>query len=333
MKKLIFICVFFVVACGNVHDENKTGQAIQKSDTIQTVHEPGEMHGASLVFDLPIKKGSYLEQQREDNADYPADFQGVKGSLYILSSEEKKILRFDQATKQFFNYEKIHQRLLTEKEHNSVSSPIFLRVTNDHIVVGYDFKLLVFSLNQDFLYKTTFKTALQYITVKGSELNLWFYDYAEQLNLEKRNDSQKVAYGNKSIDFAGIKIHDSDKLSTDLSIYSIEGGSLNVIQIKYTPYHILPEMKKESFSLNCITPGYYVWYPWAAGNKVILINKTNGSEKTMDLGLDVTRGSLSYAEDREDGLKVVNEGDSLYFMVMKNINDQKMISVYRMEIK
>ena len=66
MKKLIFICVFFVVACGNVHDENKTGQAIQKSDTIQTVHEPGEMHGASLVFDLPIKKGSYLEQQRED---------------------------------------------------------------------------------------------------------------------------------------------------------------------------------------------------------------------------------------------------------------------------
>jgi len=327
---LVFACV--VLGCTNLHNESKS-TPVETNDTLHSAGEQEQVQKLSLVFDLPIKKGSYLERQREDNADFPADFQVSDGKFYILSSEEKKIIGFDEQKKEFFSYEKIHRYLLNEKENNAVSEPIFLRLTNNYIIVGYDFKLLVFSLSEELLFKTIFRTRLQYMTVYGDKLNLWFYDYALQINPGNKSDSQQVMYGGKSIDFTGIKVHDKEKLSTGLSVYNIEGGTLNEKKITYTPYHLFPGMKKESFSLNCITPLYYVWYPWTQGDKLVLINKETGSEKIIDLGFNLVKDNLSYLEDREEGLKVTNDGDRLYFMVMKNIDGQKTIRVYQMQAK
>jgi hypothetical protein len=332
MKNFVLIFLLLINNCTSFPSVNNDN-SIEDSYNI-SIDKPNEAASMSLLFEIPIIKGSYLEKQREDNWDYPKDLQVKNGIVFILSSEEKKIIGYDKSTKQFISYEKINQRLINEKQNNSVLNPIYLRILKDYIVVGYDFSLLIFSQSQEFLYRINFDAAINYITGEENSLNIWFDDFAERINLEKSSyaNRYKIEYGNTKIDFSDIIVAAKGKIATQSHIYSIENKAILTKQIEYKPYNILPNIKQDGFSLNNITPEYYVWYPWPIGSKLVLIKRDIGTGKIVDLGFSLTKNNLYYEEDREGGLKISNEGNFLYALIMIFENGQKKIKVYQIDI-
>ena len=286
----------------------------------------------SLVFELPIKEGSLLSQKREDNWDYPKDFIEKDGKLFILSGEEKKIICFDTNLKQFIKYDKINTILLNEKENNSISVPLYIRITNDYIIVVYDFKLLVFSINQVLLYKIKYQTAINYLTVRGNSINIWCKMFVDQLNLEKMNyvEKMKIQFSSSKIDYTDIIVSDSDRIATQNKIFEIDGDNLVETPIKFKPYDIFPLLNKESFSMNCISSQFYVWYPWKIGSKLVLINKKSGINKIIDFGTILTKNNLSYEEDKEGGLKMTTNGINIYILIMTFEKGEKKLKVFNL---
>jgi hypothetical protein len=336
MKNIVLSVMLITISgCTFISSENKNVLTKKGNDILISQSNSNEIERLSLVFEIPIKKGEYLEIQREDNGEYPEDFQVKEDILFVLSAEEKKVIGYNKSTNQFITYDKINQKLANEKQNGSTIRPIYLRILKDYIVVGYDFGLLIFSQEQDFLYQISFETWIQYITCGNDFIYVWCYDFAEKIDLGNTTyrDRKKIEYGNIEIRFTDIIVPEGEKLATQSHIYSIEANTVFQNKIERDPCKVLPEVKRSEFSLNSITPEYYVWYPWTMGSKLVLTNRESETSKVIDLGLNLTKNNLYYQEDAgEGGLKIINSGNVLYALIMIFENGQKKIKAYQINI-
>jgi hypothetical protein len=333
MTPIPFYCLFFLTGCfinnhnlpfsDNSDTTNKHQRAIEQSNSL------------TLVYKIPIRKGSLLENTREDNWEFPKDFIVHNDSLYILSSEEKKIIGYSKISNEFFRYTEIEKVLENEKYNDVSISPIYLQTISDFIIVGYDYRILIFSkVNQNFLYRIVANKSINKITVSNSELFVWFDNFVEIYRLQTKGykNTLRIPYPENEISFSDIVISFTENIATQTSYYSFVENILLKEDIKLFPYNTFPDYNKESFTLNCITSKFLVWYPWSIDSTLILINKESGETHTINIGFQLSKNNLFYEEDRENGLKMISDEKYIYFLIMNYENNCKILKVYQLDL-
>lgn len=292
--------------------------------------------GIKKVVEFRIEKGSFLELTDKDNWEYPADFQTHNNRLYILSGLEKKIISYDLNEKHFFNYENIHRKLIQEKNKNDttiVSSPLFLRIVNSNIILGYDFHIFVFDSTEEFLYKYCCKEHIQYISSsEKNQLNIWFNDHVIKLNIDDTNVKRTINYNSHLVNLAEHITSNGNEIASRHMLSALNESSVKTIILPYTPFNLIPELDESKFCLQAITNKYYIWYPFTKGSKIILVNRQTGAANMIELGLDITVDNLRTPEDLTGGLKMSINGNHLYLMVMVSEKSEKIIRVYSIDI-
>jgi len=327
------LCLIILSGC-NFHLQTKSFS--ESSDS--NIQHPKEIILSdffTLVFEIPIRKGSLLENSREDNWEFPKDLIVHNDSLYILSSEEKRIIGYSKINNEFFRYIEIEKVLDKERYIDVSICPIYLNIISNFIIVGYDYRILVFSKKtQSFLYSINTSMAINKITFSKSEMFLWLDGFVEVYSLHNNSYEiiSRISYPDNDLGFSEIIVSFKENIATQTSYYYFSRNNLIKEDILSLPHDIFPTCNKESFSLNCITSKFFVWYPWSLDSSLILINKESGKINKINIGFPLTKNNLSYEEDRENGLKIVSDDKYIYFLIMNLENDCKMLKMYQFDL-
>jgi len=92
MKNIVLSIILIISGCTSISSENKDVLTKKANDTLISQSNPDKIERVSLAFEISIKKGGYLEIQRDDNGEYPEDFQVKEDIFFVLSGEENKLL-------------------------------------------------------------------------------------------------------------------------------------------------------------------------------------------------------------------------------------------------
>jgi hypothetical protein len=322
----------------NTPENNSTSNVVfVEKDSSQFTDEISQKEKSlSILFEISLKKGGLLELTREDNYEYPVDFTSNSHQVAILSGVEKKVVIYDYDKKEFIDCSKINVELSKQFSNQNIvaSTPLYIRFVEEFIAVIYLNKFMLFDRSFGFISSLNLDKQVSFSTVDGSKLLFWHKDAITVVDFTIRENNTYVlenefhnagifsGYGNTLI----VNSYDN------YFIYEFDYSIKRIIDKKSSfPFSKLPEVKKESVSLDCVTNSEYVWYLWQNQNEIVLEDRFNGVVSKVSLGLDITKDNLFYEEDIRSGFRVSSFGNTLFFMVMKNDNGIKKLKVYFLE--
>src|SRR6185437_7454389 len=236
-----------------------------------------------MIFSFTIKQGNSLADTSDRNAEYPSDIQFFDDNLYILSGYEKKIITYNTIQKQFHGLDRINKVLSSKNEDGS---PIFIRVTPNCIVVGYDFKIYIFSQDGDLLKKISRKSHIEFLTVSDKNLFVWSRDAVNAISLTGDFQERLVKNVNEDIDYDQYLLSDNCDMVSQKQICMIESPNDNpkiVLKSQITDTSV----DVESSELISANHKDNIWYDWKRGRQIALISRNDGSKKNIMINQNI----------------------------------------------
>ncbi len=293
----------------------------------ENMNEP-HRDSIKLVFETTVGESSIFVTKRTDDADYPADFQISNSKGYLLNSVDKKLIEVNLENGKYNSMRKVDSVMAIEKNNDGeISEPCFFQVTKDFFIIGYDFKIMVFSKQQDLLYRLNFDGWIYLATsnMDKNHIRLWFYDKSIIIDLQKGSTSKiNYSYDAEITNCVGYK----DELIGNDSVFEIKDEKFLSKAFAYKFSNNPSELSNEIWKIKCVSSKYYVWCAQSNNLTLKLMEKQNGRSKIKQLNINIGE-RLYYYESEEEGIKIASDETSFFILIMMPEGSKKVVRIYQ----